>query len=77
MSIYVLLYAILISVWVFIDCREQKWSQWWALGVFIMPLMTPYYISKTREKYWGCIVLWFLGLFVSNFIGPMMNVLNH
>ena len=66
MKISYFLYSLLVSVWIFTDAPFYNRSRWWALGTFILPLLTPYYFVKTRpsNKYWKFIGLWLLGFVV-------------
>jgi hypothetical protein len=66
MNIFYFLYALLVGLWVLFDAPLHDKSRWWALGVFVLPLITPYYFVKTRPmgKYWKYIGLWILGFFI-------------
>ncbi len=63
MKISYFLYSLLTSIWIFSDSRNHNVSRWWAIGTFILPVLVPYYLVKTRphKKYWKYIGIWVLG----------------
>lgn len=71
------LYALLIAIWVFVDARKNNLSRWWALGVLILPIATPWYFIKARPsgKYWKNIGMWLLGFFVFHMAGPIFRAI--
>lgn len=66
MQISYFLYSLLVSAWIFTDAPLHNHSRWWALGVFIIPIIIVYYFVKTRPaaEYWKCIGLWIIGFVV-------------
>jgi len=69
----VLLYDLLVSVWIYTDTPLYNRSRWWAFATFILPLLVPYYVVKTRPyRYWKLIGLWLLGFFIAYIIGTAM-----
>ena len=63
MKLSYLIYGFLVSGWVFTDAQVHNRSRWWALAILILPILTPYYLIKTRpsNKYWKLIVIWIVG----------------
>lgn len=74
MTTYYVLYALLVSMWIFRDAPLQNISRWWALGTLIFPFLVPYYFVKTRpiKRYWKYIGLWVLGFFIFHVIGTVV-----
>jgi len=74
MRLSYILYSLLLSAWIFIDAPIHNRSRWWALGIFILPILTPYYFVKTRpsNKYWKSIGLWALGFAVFTAVVPVL-----
>jgi len=66
MKVSYVLYSLLVSMWVFKDAPLHGRSRWWALFVFFLPILSPYYFVKTRpaNKYWKYIGLWLLGFLI-------------
>jgi len=75
MTIYYGIYSFFVAIWVLKDAPQYKVSKWWALGAFILPLLVPYYIIKTRpsKSYWKYIGCWLLGFFVFHALGTAMH----
>jgi hypothetical protein len=75
MITYYGVYSLLVAIWVFKDAPQRNVSRWWALGTFILPLLVPYYIVKTRssKSYWKYIGLWLVGFFVFHALGTAMH----
>jgi hypothetical protein len=75
MFIYYGIYSLLVALWVLKDASFRNMSRWWALGIFLLPILFPYYIVKTRQSnlYWKHISLWLLGFFIFHTIGIAIN----
>ena len=66
MKISYLIYGMLVAGWVITDAPIHNRSRWWALGIFILPFLAPYYFIKTRtsNNYWKLIGIWIVGFMV-------------
>ncbi len=75
MIIYYGIYSLLVALWVLKDAPFRNISKWWALGIFVLPILFPYYIVRTRPSnlYWKHIGLWLVGFFIFHTIGIAIN----
>ena len=74
MILYYGIYSLLVALWVLKDASLRNLSRWWALGIFVLPFLFPYYILRTRPSnlYWKQIGLWLFGFFIFHTIGIAM-----
>jgi hypothetical protein len=64
----------MVALWVLKDAPQRNLSRLWALGMFILPILFPYYIVRIRpsKTYWKYIGLWLFGFFVFHTLGVAM-----
>jgi hypothetical protein len=64
-------YSIIVAMWVYNDAKSNQVPKWWALGVLVLPILTPWYFAKARHhrSYWKLMGWWCAGFVLFQVVG--------